>query len=48
MALKYVLAMVDYGSKACFSHGWSMALKYVLAMVGYGSKVCFSHGWLWF
>ena len=37
MALKYVLAMVDYGSKG-----------YVLAMVDYGSKVCFSHGWLWF
>ena len=47
MALKYVLAMADYGSKVCFSHGW-LVLKYVLAMVDYGSKLCFSHGWLWF
>ena len=43
MALKYVLAMVDYVKDVL-----AMALKYVLAMVDYGSKVCFSHGWLWF
>jgi len=34
MALKYVLAMVDHGSKAWLT----MALKYVLAMVDHGSK----------
>ena len=46
MALKYVLAMVDHGSKAWLT----MALKYVLAMVDHGSKAWLTmvkHGSKW-